>query len=118
MSNNYSNAKGTLTCALCKGRESQLPWGKGGACVYKASYDLKKILALFTVAVAVAVAFVLYAKQAGKKRKTKTKAKEKLRQIISAKEYENIYSYIVATGGRGEGRERLWLCGTLLAKFN
>lgn len=32
------------------------------ACVYKASYDLKKILALFTVAVA--VAFVLYAKQA------------------------------------------------------
>lgn len=31
----------------------------------------------------------------------KTKAKEKLRQIISAKEYENIYSYIVAAGGRG-----------------
>lgn len=36
-------------------------------CVYKASYDLKKILALFTVA----PAFVLYAKQAGKKTKRK-----------------------------------------------
>lgn len=58
-------------------RESQLPWGKGGACVYKASYDLKKILALFTVAVAVAVAFVLYAKQAGKKKENENESKRK-----------------------------------------
>lgn len=45
----------------------------------------------------VAAAFVLYAKQARKKRNVKN---EKLWQIISAKEYENIYSYIAASGGQ------------------
>lgn len=48
------------------------------ACVYKASYDLKKILALFTVAVA--VAFVLYAKQAGaglEKKENESESKRK-----------------------------------------
>lgn len=71
---------------------------KGGGtwpCVYKASYDLKKILALFTVA----LAFVLYAKQARKRKKRNVK-NEKLWQIISAMEYENIYSYIAASGGQ------------------
>lgn len=83
MSNNYSNANGTLTCALCKEGVNSLPsptlllllhithTALGGVgiwpCVYKASYDLRKILALFTVA----PGFVLYAKQAGKKTKRK-----------------------------------------------
>lgn len=71
-----------------------LPKG-GGTYVYKASYDLKKILALFTVA----PAFVLYAKQARKRKKRNVK-NEKLWQIISAMEYENIYSYIAASGGQ------------------
>lgn len=83
-------------------REStpQLPRGGSGgtwACVYKASYDLKKILALFTVAVAVALCTLC--KTGWEKNENENEKKEKLWQIISAKEYENIYSYIVAAGG-------------------